>query len=218
MEPTKFVQDLELQEPEAILRTLAMMSYNPAIGRVLEEGGVGRFQDLMVASVPLLANLTDRPGFDAFHADTCAQIRSALKTNRGEPLSYGQAQKPLNVFLKVYVAWAKLPDAATAGTLQHHLHVPLDSVVMRFVKDAFPEEFRRCVAERCAGLITNLAAEHPELSKRRISGLLVENTALASMSAPVYFAWQELLRILCPDRPILLDTIWAMERSRATSV
>jgi hypothetical protein len=24
-----------------------------------------------------------------------------------------------------------------------------------------------------------------------------------------------MLRILCPDRPILLDTVWAMERSRA---
>src|SRR5262245_24144593 len=34
-------------EPEAIVRTLAMMAYNPAIGRVLEVGSVVRFADLM---------------------------------------------------------------------------------------------------------------------------------------------------------------------------
>ena len=34
-----------------MIRTLAMMSNNPAIGRVLEKGGVDRFSDLMVETI-----------------------------------------------------------------------------------------------------------------------------------------------------------------------
>jgi hypothetical protein len=40
------------REPEAIIRTLAMMAYNPAIGRVLEGGSVLKFADLMADEVP----------------------------------------------------------------------------------------------------------------------------------------------------------------------
>ena len=47
MEQTDLVNLLVGREPEAIIRTLAMMAYNPAIGRVLEEGSVVRFSDLM---------------------------------------------------------------------------------------------------------------------------------------------------------------------------
>jgi len=35
-------------EREAITCTLSMLAYNPAIGRVLEKGGVRRFSELMV--------------------------------------------------------------------------------------------------------------------------------------------------------------------------
>jgi hypothetical protein len=35
------------REPQAITRTLAMMAYNPAIGRVVESGGLDRFSHLM---------------------------------------------------------------------------------------------------------------------------------------------------------------------------
>ena len=54
----------------------------------------------------------------------------------------GRAQKPLNVFLKVYVAWARLPNATVAEMLDQLLHVPLDSVLMGFLK----KEFRVSIA------------------------------------------------------------------------
>ena len=102
------------REPEAIIRTLAMMSYNPAIGRVLEEGGVLRFADLMAASIPNIYTALIGRTFDTWHAEICDKILADFKTSRGEKLSYGQAQKPLNVFLKVYVDWAKLPSRELA--------------------------------------------------------------------------------------------------------
>ena len=43
MDTEGLVQLLTGREPEAILRTLAMMAYNPAIGRVLERAASDSF-------------------------------------------------------------------------------------------------------------------------------------------------------------------------------
>lgn len=44
-----------------------MMAYNPAIGRVLEKGGVDRFADLMVETVP------------KFYGRACSRAEPALR-------------------------------------------------------------------------------------------------------------------------------------------
>lgn len=121
------------KEPEAITRTFGMMAYIPAIGRVLEKGGVDRFADLMVQTIPKFYGLASRDAFNAIHAQPCEAILSLFKTRRSETLSYGQAQKPLNVFLKVYVDWAKQPTRELAEKLTPLLHVPLDSLLMGFI-------------------------------------------------------------------------------------
>ena len=133
MDKPELTRLLAGKEPEAITRTLAMMAYNPAIGRVLEKGGVDRFADLMLETIPKLYGLVTRDHFESVHAGACERILASFKTNRGQNLSYGQAQKPLNVFLKVYVDWAKRPDTALAEKLTPLLHVPLDSLLMEFV-------------------------------------------------------------------------------------
>lgn len=101
LEKAQLIVLLQSKEPEAIIRILAMMAYNPAIGRVLERDGVNRFGDLMVETVPKFYGLVTRERFDSIHAETCERILASFKTARGESLSYGQAQKPTNVFLKV---------------------------------------------------------------------------------------------------------------------
>jgi hypothetical protein len=136
------------KEQEAILRTLAMMAYNPAIGRVLAKGGVDKFSDLMVAEVPKLYAAANQGTFEQWHAEVCARILVDFRTTKDQRLSYGQAQKPLNVFLKVYVDWARLPKRELADKLAPVLHCPLDSVVMKFVK----REFRSTYDDRIGSL------------------------------------------------------------------
>lgn len=83
------------KEPEAITRTLAMMAYNPAIGRVLEKGGVDRFTDLMCETIPKFYGLVTRDLFESVHAGTCEQILASFKTNRGGyPLIWAGAEAP----------------------------------------------------------------------------------------------------------------------------
>ena len=62
---------------EAIVRTLAMMAYIPAIGRVLSKGGVMQFEDLMWETVPRLYDVqTSRDDFDKL-LDTLLHRRTA---------------------------------------------------------------------------------------------------------------------------------------------
>ena len=111
MDKLELSRTLVGREPEAILRTLAMMSYNPAIGRVLQQGGVAQFSDLMYELVPQLYTAQGSVGdFDRWHTNTCDRILKSFKTARAQTLSYGQAQKAVNVFLKVFVDWAKQPS------------------------------------------------------------------------------------------------------------
>ena len=100
MDKSQFINLLVGKEPEAIIRTLAMMAFIPAIGRVLEEDSVDRFADLMVETIPKFYGWFTHERFNEVHAETCDQIISSFKTARKkEDLSYGQAQKPVNVFL-----------------------------------------------------------------------------------------------------------------------
>lgn len=205
------------REPEAIIRTLAMMAYNPAIGRVLEEGGVVRFADLMAASIPTIYGAKNGSTFDAWHAETCGRILNDFKTSRGQKLSYGQAQKPLNVFLKVYVDWAKLPSRELAEKLTPLLHVPLDSVLMKFMKREFATEYeariasiRRLKVERIIERAKDISGD---VSPRAIaSRLLGSEFSLTAIDKEIYLEWQQFLRSLWPGKPVQLDIVWVLER------
>jgi hypothetical protein len=209
------------REPEAIARTLAMMAYNPAIGRVLEEGGVGHFEDLMADTVQRFYGEVSRERFDALHAETCGRIIASFKTaKKRETVSYGQAQKPLNVFLKVYVDWAKQPCRELAEKLAPFLHVPLDSLLMKFIKREFPEEYGNRIGRLRSQKRDQLAeriARHLNVTSgvRGVARQLQGNEfSLTSIDKEQYLAWQQLLRSLYPAKPVLLDIIWVHERSR----
>lgn len=215
MDQRALTQYLVGREPEAIIRTLAMMAYNPAIGRVLEAGSVVRFADLMAAEIPKIYSAF-QASFDGWHSNMCARILAEFKTAKGEKLSYGQAQKPLNVFLKVYVDWAKLPTRELADKLTPALHCPLDSVVMKFIRREFPDAYEERIAsvrrhklERVAERAREIAGSSSRAVARRIVG---NEFSLAAIDKEIYLQWQALFRSLWPGKPVQLDVIWALER------
>jgi hypothetical protein len=205
------------REKDAIIRTLAMMAFNPSIGRVLQEEAVDRFGDLMVETVPkLYSTYASRREFDQLHAEVCEQIIASEKTARGQALSYGQAQKPINVFFKVYVDWAKLPDRSLAEKLAPHLHVPLDSLMMKFFKREFATDYEEHIGKLRQRRIDRTAERLEEMSSprtlaRRLAG---NEFSLANIDKETYLAWQDFLRSLWSGKPVLLDLIWVIERSR----
>lgn len=189
------VKELQEREPEAILRTLAFMAYNPSIGRVLESGGVKKFEQIVVNKMQGIEVIDNEKEFDNFHKRFVKTLISKVKTNKGKKLSYGQAQKPINTFFKVYIDWASLPNRKIADRFRKFMHCPLDKIFMKSIKDKFKYEYEREVL--------------PIYRKKHIRP---SNLSLTSIDEEVYNAWQELIRSIYPEKPVLLDVFWALNR------
>jgi len=184
---------LKKNEQTAIDESIAMMSYNPSIGRVLKSGGVIKFKEIAVRKIKKLKNIKNQNQFDKYHNRFVLDVMKRIKkTATGKKISYGQGQKPVNVFLKVYVDWASYPNRQVSTRLRKFLHVPLDYRVMRYIKDERRSDFNKIVA--------------PIYRKK---GIGISALSLGNIDKDMYYAWQELCRKICPIKPLLLDVIWA---------
>lgn len=167
------------------------MSYNPSIGRVLKKGGVKLFQEMAIEKVSRLKRIKTEKGFDAFHKDWVSEFIEKIKTNKKCKCSYGQAQKAINVFLKLFVDWAKLPDKKTAKGILPFLHVPLDSILMEA-----------------------LSKKYKDFYKEKIKPLQTCNRpfSLSQVDKETYNEWQKFFREKYRKKPLLFDIVWAMNR------
>lgn len=185
---------LEANRNRAVVEGLAMMTFNPSIGRVLARGSGLKFKRIAWRGLGTLSRLRDQSAFDQFHHRLVLRTRRMIHhTARRRRVSYGQAQKAVNVFLKVYVDWAHLPDRKTAIRVSRFLHVPLDTIVMRQIRIEHREEHRRTV-----GRIYRDEGEWPS------------DLRLTIINRRMYRAWQHFFRKVRPRRPIDLDIIWSL--------
>lgn len=212
------IAEIKQQETQCIVEGLSMMTYNPSIGRVLEKGGVNKFVRIMVDSINRLEIIEGQEDFDAFHDEIVEVITSNIRTNRNQELSYGQAQKPLNVFLKVYVDWANKPQLEIANRLRKLLHVPLDSILMREVKEKFGPQFESNVVTTYAQIRESFRDAFSQSNNAVTDKDLAQiiNPCKLSLDSirfkQMYYAWQTCLREIYQDRPVLLDVLWSMKR------
>lgn len=212
------IDEIKQQETQCIVEGLSMMTYNPSIGRVLEQGGVNKFVKIMVDNIRKLDFIEGQEAFDEFHDEMVEVIKSSIKTNRNQALVYGQAQKPLNVFLKVYVDWANKPQLEIANRLRKLLHVPLDSLLMGEVKEKFGPQFESKVVSAYAQIREDIKVaikqNHNSVTDRDLAKIINPNKlSLGSIQfKQMYYAWQTCLREINPDRPVLLDVLWSMKR------
>jgi len=177
---------LEKLEDKAIFCTLAMMAYNPSIGRVFRSGGVDEFVHVSCKYFHNIYSIQSREEFDKWHDEFVNEIINTIRTtSRERIISYGQAQKPVNVFLKVYVDWAELPKPEIAKKIRPYLHVPLDSVVMRYVRRHFHQYYKKF--------------------KLRI-------LPLSKINKEQYYSWQRCFREIHPQKPLIIDVFWAIKR------
>lgn len=212
------ISKLKNSEDKAIIEGLTMMTYNPSIGRVFEKGGVDKFREIIIEKVKQLENIDSQDKFDEWHHSIIEKIRTKIKTNKGDKPSYGQAQKPLNVFLKVFVDWAGRPTLGKASQLRKFLHVPLDSILMGEIKDKLPNVYEKCVVnaydsirKRFKMLLIQQGKEENDEDLQKFIG--PSNFSLDRIIfKEMYYAWQVCLRAIYPEKPILLDVLWSLRR------
>lgn len=187
-----FIAQLVAAESAVVTQVMAFMSYNPSIGRVLEKGGVSKFQKLMTAAVAKLPTAQSQQDFDALHRGCVCDILATFKTSRGSQPSYGQGQKPVNVFFKVYIDWARKPDDQTRTRLLPHLHVPLDSILMKTIKKQYSHWYKSEIK--------------PSVKVPR------QEFSLSKIGENLYMRWQAFFRQQYPEKPLLFDVVWGMKR------
>jgi hypothetical protein len=192
---SKYIYYLEKKEKIAIAKTMAFMSYNPSIGRVLEKGGVKVFQNMVVKKINILQYIKTKKQFEIFHKKWLNEIIKNINTNGvnlNKKCSVGQAQKAINVFLKLFVDWSNLPNKKVARILLPFLHVPLDRILMNNMQAKFPEDYEKKI----------------KIFRKNNSN------SLSLIGEKEYYAWQNIFRELNPKKPLLFDIVWAVERER----
>jgi len=141
------ILSLKNNEKEAINRSILMMAYNPSCARIFSKDANKKIKNKIFEIVGLLPNIKTQDEFNKVHKDILDNIvnniRNFRKNNPTGKISYGQAQKGLNVFLKVYVDWANIPTPEIAQVIRQFLHCPLDSVVMTILKEKEEKKYEK---------------------------------------------------------------------------
>ena len=176
----------------------------------LERQFFPKFQELGFIFALKLKSVSSREEFDLFHRSFIQAFRQDIKTRGGTIVSYGEAQKPVNIFLKEYVERSKLLDAALVDRLSPMLHVTLDGIIIMYMQSFFREDFNSFIApvSKVCGLID--IYDITQYRNKDISESL--QNQLMFINLEVYTAWQSWFRSILPERPVLLDTVWSIAR------
>jgi len=111
------------------------------MGPIYERGSVSTFQNIALRFSQKLKDITTVEEFDSFHERFVEALQNEVKHKDGEKLSYGEAQKSINVFLKTYVDRSGRPDTLKADTIKQFLHVPLDSIMIKHFRTNFRSDY-----------------------------------------------------------------------------
>jgi len=85
---------------------------------------------------------------------------------------------------------------------------------MGFIAREFPEEYLARIGRIRTRLATSIA-EAMKTTPRQVERMLLrQQFSLAGINRETYAAWQDFLISLYPAKPIALDIIWVLERTR----
>ncbi len=200
--------DREEEEIAQAIDTGAMMLRR--LSPRLERNFFPKFQELGWQYSRRLRSLHTSAEFDDYHHEFVTAFRDTIKTRSGTVISYGEAQQPINIFLKDYVDNIHLLGTEEAARLRQYIHVTMDGVMIYYFQSFFREDYLRHIApyHNASGCFDNCHApsfHHQDLSQSQLTQLLF-------FSRDTYCAWQSWFRQIYPSRPSLLDAVWSIAR------
>jgi hypothetical protein len=199
-------------EKESLIKGVAMGAVILSrMGPIYEKGAITKFQNIAVKFSTELEDINTITDFDNFHESFMKYFQNEIKDQDGGWLSYGEAQKAINVFLKNYVGKHNHPDLITANRISPFLHVPLDSVMIKYFRKNHKTDYNQYIAPTHIKVNLEFKASRPTSTGKIPDS---ELSKLKYIFEEVYMAWQRWFRDIYPEKPILLDTIWALEREK----
>ena len=176
----------------------------------LERDFFPKFQEIGWQYSRQLRSIGTQDEFDDYHHKFVTAFRDAIKTRTGTVMSYGEAQQPINIFLKDYVEKINLLGTEEAARLRQFIHVTMDGVMIYYFQSFFHEDYLQHIAphnDSCGYFGNERTAPfyRQDLSQSQLTQLLF-------ISRDTYHAWQVWFRQICPNRPSLLDAVWSISR------
>jgi len=106
-----------------------------AMTRVFEKKSTEKIVNKFESTLPQITSLQNDRAFQNLHDDFCQWFTQNIKTaKKSSPASYGQGAKVLDVALKVYVYYCRLPDPKTAEQTAKWLHAAIDTEMLKHLK------------------------------------------------------------------------------------
>ena len=176
----------------------------------LERDFFPKFQELGWRCTRGLNSINTLGEYDAFHHRFVTEFRSNIKNRNGTIISYGEAQQPINIFLKDYVDNIHSLGESVAERLRMYLHVTLDGVMIYYLQSFFRDDYAKHIApfQDACGAFDNgrrVSFHRQDTSQSQLIQLLF-------IGKNTYYAWQAWFRRIFPSRPSLLDGIWSIGR------
>ena len=172
--------------------------------RIMEHDFFPRFQQLAWEHSQRLKTAVSVTEFDDHHHHFVEELRQGIKAHNGTVVPYGEAQQPVNIFLKEYIEKSGILPEADSLRLIPFLHVTLDGVIILYLRALFQQDYMRHITDGEQPL-PSVPFEREEISPSSLRQLL-------SFGREEYQAWQEWFRHISPVRPVLLDSIWSISR------
>lgn len=112
-----------------------------AMTRVFAKGSKPKIAAKLERSFGLLAGVAGQDDFEKIHAEFCEWFAKNISSSKKErhAASYGQAAKVFSIALKVYVYYCNLPDPETSARLLPWLHAGVDTKMMNYLKQHYPD-------------------------------------------------------------------------------
>jgi len=142
------VTNLEIAEQKKMQNIIDMALTFTAMVRLFSKGSKiyisKKFEDFCAN----LRNIESASSYEKFHESFCdwfceniqtaQRILKNKKTKLSSSASYGQGAKVLDIAIKVYVHYCKLPDPQTADRILPFLHSAIDTPIMKYLKQRYP--------------------------------------------------------------------------------
>jgi hypothetical protein len=105
-----------------------------AMTPLFQERSADLIKEKLAASFEGLTRISSGQDFSKMHRDFCQWLVKTIRLAKTEELSsYGHAAKVLDLALKVYVYYCKMPSPAKAESLMPRLNGVIDTPILRYL-------------------------------------------------------------------------------------
>ncbi|MBN2419351.1 MAG: hypothetical protein JXL81_08205 [Deltaproteobacteria bacterium] len=114
-----------------------------------------------------LDRISSDQDFSSIHDDFCQWFVKTIRlAKKGEPSSYGHAAKVLDLALKVYVYYCRMPNPAKAESLTPRLNGTIDTPILRYLFKKLDNIYSESYPTHYFWTITMIAKEDYDLLQR----------------------------------------------------